>query len=46
MEKQFIVNKFCNENNIKLIITDCYGPYGKIFNDFGKNFEVIDKNGE
>ena len=22
------------------------GPYGYVFNDFGENFEVTDKNGE
>jgi len=28
------------------LTADCYGPYGQIFNDFGDNFEVLDKNGE
>lgn len=25
---------------------DLHGPFAKLFNDFGENFEVIDKNGE
>jgi baculoviral IAP repeat-containing protein 6 len=25
---------------------DLNGPFAKLFNDFGENFEVIDKNGE
>ena len=23
-----------------------YGPWGRVFNDFGDDFEVIDKNGD
>lgn len=25
---------------------DCYGLFGRVFNDFGEGFEVLDKNGE
>jgi hypothetical protein len=25
---------------------DCFGPFARLFNDFGPKFEVIDKNGE
>lgn len=25
---------------------DLYGPFAKLFNDFGEKFEVLDKNGE
>lgn len=25
---------------------DTYGPFARLFNDFGDNHEVIDKNGE
>ena len=41
-----ILNKYCRENSIHFLSVDCYGPYGQIFNDFGNDFEVIDKDGE
>lgn len=40
------VNEFCRKNGKKFISTDCYGVFGRTFNDFGDNFEVLDKNGE
>ena len=39
-------DKFCRKNNIYLIICDVYGCIGRIINDFGSDFEVIDKDGE
>ena len=41
-----VVNKFCRARNIKFISTDVYGVFGRVFNDFGNEFEVLDKNGE
>ena len=41
-----IVNQFCNKRNIKFIAADCIGAFSRVFNDFGDNFEVLDKNGE
>jgi len=40
------VNAFCRKRNIKLIVADTYGPFARIFNDFGNEFTVVDKNGE
>lgn len=40
------VNNFCRKNNIKFISTDCHGVFGRVFNDFGDDFLVLDKNGE
>ena len=40
------VNNFCRKFGKKFISTDVYGVFGRIFNDFGDNFEVLDKNGE
>lgn len=40
------VNNFCRKYGKKFISTDVYGVFGRIFNDFGDNFEVLDKNGE
>ena len=39
-------DKFCRKNNICLIICDVYGCVGRLINDFGNNFQVIDKDGE
>lgn len=46
LQRQKLINAYCHENGIKFIITDCYGPFGQHFNDFGTDFEVLDKNGE
>jgi len=40
------LDEHCRNNKINLIVADCYGPYGQIFNDFGDGFEVLDKDGE
>jgi molybdopterin/thiamine biosynthesis adenylyltransferase len=40
------VDEYCRKKNKKFIITDVYGVFSRIFNDFGEKFEVIDKNGE
>ena len=45
-ETNIAVNNYCRKNNIKFIGTDVYGPWTRLFNDFGQKFEVIDKNGE
>ena len=41
-----VFDSFCRKNNIYLIICDVYGCIGRIINDFGSDFEVIDKDGE
>lgn len=43
---QVKIDAFCRENNICFISADCFGPYSRLYNDFGENFEVLDKNGE
>lgn len=40
------VNNYCHKRGKKFISADCYGVFGRVFNDFGKGFEVLDKNGE
>jgi len=40
------INKYCRKNHIHFITTDLYGPFSRVFNDFGDEFVVIDKNGE
>ncbi|KAL4475099.1 hypothetical protein ABPG74_001795 [Tetrahymena malaccensis] len=40
------INSFCRSKSIKFIYTQVQGPFAFLFNDFGDNFEVIDKNGE
>lgn len=45
-EEQLELNKYCRANGIHFLSVDCYGPYGQIFNDFGSDFEVVDKDGE
>ncbi|KAN0022843.1 hypothetical protein ACTFIU_005584 [Dictyostelium citrinum] len=46
LNDQIKINEFCRENDIKFIIADCYGLGGWVFNDFGDEFKVYDKNGE
>ena len=41
-----VLDKFCRKNGIYLIVCDIYGCIGRIINDFGNDFEVIDKDGE
>ena len=41
-----LFDKYCRKNKIYLIICDVYGCIGRIINDFGTDFECIDKDGE
>ena len=41
-----LFDKYCRKNKIYLIICDVYGCIGRIINDFGSEFECIDKDGE
>ena len=43
---QRVVNQFCRKRGIKFISADCHGVFSRVFNDFGPQFEVLDKNGE
>lgn len=45
-EEQLEFGKYCHENGIKFIIAQTSGIFGQIFCDFGKNFEVVDVDGE
>jgi molybdopterin/thiamine biosynthesis adenylyltransferase len=40
------VNDFCHKKGIKFITCDAAGVFGRVFNDFTGEFEVLDKNGE
>lgn len=40
------VNEYCRSKGKKFILTQLAGVFGRVFNDFGENFEVLDKNGE
>ena len=40
------VDDFCRKRGIKFISSDCYGAFSRVFNDFGDQFEILDKNGE
>jgi len=40
------INSFCRKREIKFIYFDVYGPFARIFNDFGQEFVVLDKDGE
>ncbi|CAO3643037.1 unnamed protein product [Cunninghamella blakesleeana] len=44
--KQLEVSDICHANNIHFISTEVRGLFGRIFNDFGKQFEIIDATGE
>ena len=45
-EIAMLINKYCRENKIFLIVCDIYGAAGRIINDFGDEFVVNDKDGE
>lgn len=45
-DEQIEFGKYCHAKGIKLIIAETRGVFGKIFCDFGKNFEVVDVDGE
>ena len=46
VEENTFMDAYCRKHNKKFISADSYGPFGRIFNDFGDKFEVLDKNGE
>ncbi|KAI7899270.1 ubiquitin-activating emzyme E1 [Cokeromyces recurvatus] len=46
LSKQLAISEICHANNIHFISTEVRGLFGRIFNDFGPKFEVIDTNGE
>mgnify|MGYP000926696280 CR=1 FL=1 len=43
---QIAIDAYCRENGIYFISADCYGPFSRVFTDFGSKFTVLDKNGE
>lgn len=45
-ETAIAVNEYCHKRGKKFICADVYGVFGRVFNDFGPKFEVLDKNGE
>jgi molybdopterin/thiamine biosynthesis adenylyltransferase len=45
-ETMVAVNAYCHKKGIKFICTDAFGVFGRVFNDFTGEFEVLDKNGE
>ena len=40
------INEYCRKHGKKFIAADSYGVFTRVFNDFGKQFEILDKNGE
>jgi molybdopterin/thiamine biosynthesis adenylyltransferase len=40
------IDNYCRAKGKKFILTQLAGVFGRVFNDFGENFEVLDKNGE
>eukprot|EP01132_Coremiostelium_polycephalum_P002838 gene2838-3528_t len=46
IQLQLSLNDFCHRNSIHFIAAECRGVFGSIFNDFGDDFTVLDKNGE
>jgi molybdopterin/thiamine biosynthesis adenylyltransferase len=45
-ETAIAINEYCRAKNKKFIYVALAGVFGRVFNDFGENFEVLDKNGE
>ncbi|KAJ6144673.1 Ubiquitin-activating enzyme [Penicillium chermesinum] len=46
LKEQLIIADFCHQNGIYVTVTDTFGLFGYLFNDFGKNFTVGDPTGE
>lgn len=46
LKEQAAIADFCHRNGIYITITDTFGLFGYLFNDFGKNFTVGDPTGE
>lgn len=46
LKEQLAIADFCHKHGIYLTITDTFGLFGYLFNDFGKNFTVGDTTGE
>lgn len=46
LKDQLLISDFCHANGIYVVITDTFGLFGYLFNDFGKNFTVGDPTGE
>ncbi|XP_035239382.1 ubiquitin-like modifier-activating enzyme 1 [Anguilla anguilla] len=46
LDEQCRFGDFCHSNEIKFIVADTKGLCGQLFCDFGKEFEVMDANGE
>ena len=44
--KMIAVNDFCRKHGVKFISCDVRGVFARIFNDFGSEFEILDKDGE
>ena len=42
------IDNFCRQHSpkTKIIVADAVGVFTRVINDFGDNFEVLDKNGE
>ncbi|CEG71464.1 Putative Podospora anserina S mat genomic DNA chromosome 3, supercontig 2 (Fragment) [Rhizopus microsporus] len=46
LSKQLQISDICHANNIHFISTEVRGLFGRIFNDFGPMFEIMDATGE
>ncbi|ORX47471.1 ubiquitin-activating emzyme E1, partial [Hesseltinella vesiculosa] len=46
LSKQLEISEICHANQIYFISTEVRGLFGRVFNDFGNQFEVIDTTGE
>ncbi|KAF2458969.1 putative ubiquitin-protein ligase [Lineolata rhizophorae] len=46
LKEQLAIAEFCRANDIYLVVTQTFGLFGTIFCDLGKNFEIVDPNGE
>ncbi|CAF3215764.1 unnamed protein product [Rotaria sp. Silwood2] len=46
LDDQIKIGDYCHEHGINFINANTKGLFGQIFCDFGRNFEVLDTNGE
>lgn len=41
-----MINNYCRQKGIKFLLFSVHGPFARIFDDFGPEFTVLDKDGE
>lgn len=46
IDHMYAVNEFCRAHKVGYIQTQCHGPWGYTFLDYGEQFQINDADGE